>query len=110
MGVPFDAVDRRQLVEFSPRKSSYGDASDIVSTWIGKFRGLRVGLGAKPIWRGLVPGSKTIDYGIIVNHSRTPGTVSASVWTTYSGAQRISQPVSSSRRTRVSTRHAAWNA
>jgi Cyclic nucleotide-binding domain len=65
MGVPFDAVDRRQLVEFYTAESSYGDASDIVSTWIGKFRGLRVGLGAKPIWRGLVPGSKTIDYGII---------------------------------------------
>ena len=65
MGVPFDAVDRRQLVEFYTAESFYGDASDIVSTWIGKFRGLRVGLGAKPIWRGLVPGSKTIDYGII---------------------------------------------
>ena len=65
MGVPFDAVDRRQLVEFYTAESSYGDASDIVSTWIGQFRGVRVGAGAKPIWRGFVPGSEMIEYGII---------------------------------------------
>ena len=36
-----------------------------MSTWIGRFHGLRVGAGEKPIWRGNVPGSETIDYGII---------------------------------------------
>jgi Cyclic nucleotide-binding domain/HI0933-like protein len=65
MGVPFDAVDRRQLVEFYSAESSYGDASDIVSTWIGRFRGVRVGAGTKPIWRGFVPGSEIIEYGLI---------------------------------------------
>jgi Cyclic nucleotide-binding domain len=65
MGVPFDAVDRRQLVEFYAAESSYGDASDIVSTWIGRFRGVRVGADAKPIWRGFIPGSEMIEYGII---------------------------------------------
>lgn len=65
MGVPFDAVDRRQLVDFYAAESSHGDASDIVSTWIGRFRGLRVGAGEKPIWRGNVPGSDKIEYGII---------------------------------------------
>ncbi len=65
MGVPFDAIDRRQLVDFYTAESSYGDASDIVSTWIGRFHGLRVGAGEKPIWRGNVPGSESIEYGII---------------------------------------------
>ena len=65
MGVPFDAVDRRQLVDFYTAESSHGDASDIVSTWIGRFRGLRVGAGEKPIWCGNVPGSDKIEYGII---------------------------------------------
>src|SRR6185437_4951171 len=40
MGVPFDAVDRRRLVDFYTKESSYGDTSDIVTTWIGTFRGL----------------------------------------------------------------------
>ncbi|HEX2255557.1 MAG TPA: hypothetical protein VHG92_02445, partial [Afifellaceae bacterium] len=64
MGVPFDAVDRRQLVQFYTAESSKTDASDIVGTWIGRFRGLRVG-GETPIWCGTVPGSETIEYGII---------------------------------------------
>jgi hypothetical protein len=64
MGVPFDAIDRRRLVDFYTTESSYGDTSDIVSTWVGAFRGLRLG-GEKPIWCGLVPGSETIDYGIV---------------------------------------------
>lgn len=65
MGVPFDAVDRRQLIDFYTAESSHGDASDIVSTWIGRFRGLRLGTGEKPIWCGNVPGSDNIEYGII---------------------------------------------
>jgi len=65
MGVPFDAVDRRQLIEFYSAESSYGDATDIVSTWIGRFCGVRVGAGEKPIWRGSIPGSDMIEYGII---------------------------------------------
>lgn len=64
MGLPFDAVDRRQLVEFYETESSYGDVSDIVSMWVGQFRGLRVGQ-SRPIWRGTVPGSDAIEYGIV---------------------------------------------
>ncbi len=64
MGVPFDAVDRRRLVEFHDSENSYGDTSDIVSTWIGGFRGLRLG-GEKPIWCGKVPGSGTVEYAIV---------------------------------------------
>ena len=64
MGVPFDAVDRRQLVDFYEAESSQTDASDIVGTWMGRFRGVRVG-GADPLWYGTVPGSDTIEYGII---------------------------------------------
>lgn len=64
MGVPFDAVDRRKLVDFYDSESSSADASDIVSTWVGSFRGLRLG-GDQPIWCGKVPGSNTIEYAII---------------------------------------------
>jgi hypothetical protein len=64
MGVPFEAVDHGQLVDFYTAEASRADASDVVSTWLGTFNGLRVG-ATKPIWRGLVPGSTTIDYGII---------------------------------------------
>jgi hypothetical protein len=64
MGVPFDAVDRRRLVEFYSRESSHGDSSDIVSTFVGNFRGLRLG-GERPIWRGTVPGNEAIEYGIV---------------------------------------------
>jgi len=64
MGVPFDAVDRRRLIDFYTTESSHGDTSDIVSTWVGTFRGLRLG-GEKPLWCGLVPGSDTLEYGII---------------------------------------------
>jgi Cyclic nucleotide-binding domain len=64
MGVPFDAVDRRRLIEFHDSENSYGDTSDIVSTWMGAFRGLRLG-GDKPIWSGNVPGSETVEYAIV---------------------------------------------
>ncbi len=64
MGVPFDAVNRRRLIEFYAQESSQTDTSDIVSTWVGQFRGLRLG-GEKPIWCGLVPGSETVEYGIV---------------------------------------------
>jgi CRP/FNR family transcriptional regulator, cyclic AMP receptor protein len=64
MGVPFDAVDRRRLVEFYTNESSYGDTSDIVTTWVGTFRGLRLG-GENPIWCGSVPGNGAIEYGIV---------------------------------------------
>jgi hypothetical protein len=64
MGVPFDAIDRRRLIEFYTAESSYGDASDIVSTWVGTFRGLRLG-GEEPIWCGAVPSSNTVDYAIV---------------------------------------------
>lgn len=64
MGVPFDAIDRRRLIEFYTTESSYGDASDIVSTWVGTFRGLRLG-GDKPIWCGTVPGSDMVEYAIV---------------------------------------------
>lgn len=64
MGVPFDAIDRRRLIEFYTAENSYGDTSDIVATWVGTFRGLRLG-GEKPLWCGNVPGSDTVEYGII---------------------------------------------
>ena len=64
MGMPFDAIDRRRLVEFYTNESSYGDTSDIVSTWVGKFRGLRLG-GEQPIWCGKVPGSEKIEYAVV---------------------------------------------
>jgi Cyclic nucleotide-binding domain len=65
MGVPFDAIDRRKLIDFYTAESSRADVSDIVSTWIGRFRGLRVGASKKPIWCGNLPGSDQIEYGII---------------------------------------------
>jgi hypothetical protein len=64
MGVPFDAVDRRQLIDFYTAESSQTDAGDIVGTWIGRFRGLRVG-GQTPIWCAKVPGSENVEYGIL---------------------------------------------
>lgn len=64
MGVPFDEVDHQRLIEFHASENSYGGTSDIVSTWIGRFRGLRLG-GEKPIWCGMVPGSESVDYGIV---------------------------------------------
>lgn len=64
IGVPFDAVDRQRLVEFYTLENTQGDASDVVATFVGMFRGLRIG-GAQPIWCGLVPGSDTMEYGII---------------------------------------------
>jgi hypothetical protein len=64
MGVPFDAVDRQRLVEFYTQESSQGDASDVVAAFVGTFRGLRLG-GKDPIWRGPVPGSANVEYGII---------------------------------------------
>lgn len=64
MGVPFDAVDRQRLVEFYTQENSQGDASDIVATFVGGFRSLRLG-GERPIWCGRVPGSDTLEYGII---------------------------------------------
>jgi hypothetical protein len=63
MGIPFDAVDRKRLVEFYTKENSRGDASDIVAAFTGTFRGLRVG-GEQPIWCGRVPGSE-VEYGII---------------------------------------------
>jgi hypothetical protein len=65
MGLPFDAIDRRKLIDFYTAESSRVDVSDIVSTWIGRFRGLRVGASKKPIWCGNLPGSDQIEYGII---------------------------------------------
>ncbi|HZZ94925.1 MAG TPA: cyclic nucleotide-binding domain-containing protein [Usitatibacter sp.] len=64
MGVPFDAVDRRRLIDFYMRESSFGDSSDIVSTWVGNFRGLRLG-GEQPIWCGAVPGAPGVRYAIV---------------------------------------------
>jgi len=64
MGVPFDAVDRRRLIDFHTSENSFGDTSDIVSTWVGRFRGLRLG-GTEPIWRGTVPGSERVEYAVI---------------------------------------------
>jgi hypothetical protein len=64
MGVPFDAVDRRRLVEFYTRESSFGDSSDIVSTWVGAFRTLRLG-GEQPLWCGEAPAAPGLAYAII---------------------------------------------
>jgi CRP-like cAMP-binding protein len=64
IGVPFDAVDRQRLVEFYTLENTQGDASDVVATFVGAFRGLRVG-GPQPIWCGRVPGSDSVEYGII---------------------------------------------
>lgn len=64
IGVPFDAIDRQRLVEFYAMENTRGDASDVVATFVGAFRGLRVG-GAQPIWSGRVAGSDTVEYGII---------------------------------------------
>jgi CRP/FNR family cyclic AMP-dependent transcriptional regulator len=64
MGLPFDAVDHRQLVQFYIAESSQTDARDIVGMWVGRFRGLRVG-AQTPIWLGKVPGAADIEYGII---------------------------------------------
>jgi hypothetical protein len=65
MGMPFDAVDRRQLVDFYSAEASRGDASDIVSTWLGRFRGLRVCAADAPVWCGPVPGSDQVEYAVI---------------------------------------------
>ncbi|WP_437313681.1 cyclic nucleotide-binding domain-containing protein [Sorangium sp. So ce385] len=64
MGVPFDAVDRRRLVDFYHEESSSSDATDIVATWVGGFQSLRLG-GEKPIWCGTVPGNDAIEYAVI---------------------------------------------
>jgi CRP-like cAMP-binding protein len=64
IGVPFEAVDRRRLVDFYTLENTQGDASDVVATWVGAFRGLRVG-GSQPVWSGRVPGSERVEYGII---------------------------------------------
>jgi hypothetical protein len=64
IGVPFEAVDRRRLVEFYTLENAQGNASDVVALFVGTFRGLRLG-GAEPIWCGRVPGSDTVEYGII---------------------------------------------
>lgn len=64
MGVPFEAVDHRRLVEFYAQENSKGDTSDVVAAFVGAFRGLRLG-GEQPIWRGRVPGSDNVEYGVI---------------------------------------------
>ena len=64
IGVPFDAIDHRRLVDFYTLENTQGDVSDVVATWMGRFRGLRLG-GAQPMWCGRVPGSDTVEYGII---------------------------------------------
>jgi len=64
MGMPFDAVDRQRLVDFYKRESSFTDASDIVATWVGGFRGLRLG-GEQPLWTGAVPGNASLEYAIV---------------------------------------------
>lgn len=64
IGVPFDAVDHRRLVAFYTLENTQGDASDVAATWVGRFRSLRLG-GAQPVWCGRVPGSDTVEYGII---------------------------------------------
>jgi hypothetical protein len=91
VGIPFDAVDHRRLVEFYTLENSHGDASDVVATWIGKFRSLRLG-GAEPIWCGRVPGSDSVEYGII-------GEALQNAWyrfgvgidDTFAGAQRFAR-------------------
>jgi cyclic nucleotide-binding protein len=64
IGIPFDAIDRRRLVDFYTHENAQGTASDVVATFVGGFRGLRLG-GDEPIWCGRVPGSDTVEYGII---------------------------------------------
>ena len=64
MGVPFDAVNRSQLVGFYNAEASRADASDVVAVWMGTFRGVRVG-GEEPRWVGFVPGSTRVRYGIV---------------------------------------------
>lgn len=64
IGIPFDAVDHQRLVEFYGLENTQGNASDVVATFVGTFRGLRLG-GAQPMWCGRVPGSDTVEYGII---------------------------------------------
>ena len=64
IGIPFDAIDRRRLVDFYTLENAQGTASDVVATFVGGFRGLRIG-GPEPIWCGHVPGSDTVEYGII---------------------------------------------
>ena len=91
MGVPFDAVDRRQLVDFYEAESSQTDASDIVGTWMGRFRGVRVG-GADPLWYGTVPGSDTIEYGIIGESLQNAWYRFGSESMTRSRAQSTSRP------------------
>ena len=83
MGVPFDAVDRRQLIDFYNAESSYGDASDIVSTWIGRFPRDSTSGRRSPdmVWprAGLRPRSSTRSSE---RRSRTRGIASAWAWTT----------------------------
>jgi CRP/FNR family cyclic AMP-dependent transcriptional regulator len=64
IGVPFEDVDRRRLVDFYTVESSRGDPGDVVATFVGTFRGVRLG-GERPRWTGPVPGSDTIEYGIV---------------------------------------------
>src|SRR5262249_29699741 len=49
IGIPFDAVDRRRLVDFYSLENAQGNASDVVATFVGTFRSLRLG-GRDPIW------------------------------------------------------------
>ena len=66
MGVPFDAVDRARLVDFYAVESSYGDASDVVATWNGRFQSLALGEpGQPPLWCGAVPGAPDVEYAIV---------------------------------------------
>jgi hypothetical protein len=64
IGVPFDAIDHRKLAEFYTLENSQGNASDVVATWVGSFRSLRLG-DVHPRWCGHVPGSDIVEYGII---------------------------------------------
>jgi CRP/FNR family cyclic AMP-dependent transcriptional regulator len=64
MGVPFEAIDRRQLVEFYSAENSQGDASDIVAVWIGSFKSLRLG-GELARWCGHAAGTDAIEYAIV---------------------------------------------
>ena len=64
IGVPFEDVDRRRLVDFYTVESSRGDPGDVVATFVGTFRGVRLG-GDRPRWTGTVPGSDSIEYGIV---------------------------------------------
>jgi hypothetical protein len=64
MGVPFEAVDRKKLIDFYTVEGSSGDARSVVATFVGEFRGLRVG-GAQPVVWGVIPGSDSIEYGFV---------------------------------------------